>query len=321
MKHHTQRFPALLADLEFTMDVPEGFVLPPFEPEETDFSQPERFAPLAMIASPVAMALISVAARPAYDSGSVEQWARYLCDHFGMTITGLVSGFVGVPEPDGHLHPCVLVEATQTQDGTPLTMRLIVLEDGGRLVTAHAMCPDELWSSFGAALEAALLSIRLARPKDPTVPCVPGGPVPIVDMPGERAGEWPRGRGAEVFDVAAHEAALAAAVELARLQIQAGQYVEAEACMARARHDVRGAAALARLYKERLEQLVAARPAPGEDSPEEVREVFNRALAAALGAYPDPHTETEGEDYARGQAEDEAALVAIMDRYAAGREA
>ncbi|MBX9737601.1 MAG: hypothetical protein K2X32_11815 [Phycisphaerales bacterium] len=314
MSTHVQRFPALLADLEFTMQVPDGFAEPPFERADVDFDDATKSAPLAIVASQVAMAVITIAARPAYENGSVEQWARFLCDHYQLAITGLVSGFVGEPEPAGHLHPCVLVEATQTQDNTPLTFRLMFLEDGKRLLTASAMCPTELWGSYGPALEQSLLSIQLARPQDPTVPCVPGGPVPIVDMPGQVAGEWPRGRGAEVFDVAAHEAALDSAVSIARDLIASGQYVEAEACIINARQDIQGACALARLYRERLEQLVAERKATGESDLEELREVFSRASAAAMNAFPQPHTEVEAEDYERGQAGAQAELDAIMRR-------
>ncbi len=314
MSMRVQTFPALLADLEFSLAVPDGFAEPPFEREDVDFDDPTKSAPLAIIASQVAMAVISIAARPAYENGSVEQWARFLCDHFGITITGLVSGFVGEPEPAGHLHPCVLVEATQTQDGTPLTMRLVFLEDGKRLVTATAMCPTELWLSYGPALEQSLLSLQLARPKDPTVPCVPNGPVPIVDMPGRVAGEWPRGRGAEVFNIAAHQATLDSAVALAGAMIEAGQYVEAEACIMNARRDIQGACALARLYRERLEHLVTQRADAGESDSAELQEVFQRASAAAMNAFPQPHTEVEAEDYERGQAEAQAELDAIMKR-------
>ncbi len=308
------RFPARLADLEFTMQMPDQFVEHAIEREDVDFADPATSVPLAVVASQIAMALITVSARPGYEHGSVEQWVRFLCDHHRLTITGLVSGFVGSAEPDGHLHPRVLIEAGQTQDGTPLSMRIVMLEDGQRIVIAHAMCPAELWASYGGTLERALLSLQLARPRGPTVPCVPGGPVPIVDMPGQQPGEWPRGRGAEVFDAAADEAALDAAIASARDLIAAGKYVEAEVCLTGTRRDVRSAAFLAALYRERLEQLVAEQSSSGEPEPEVVQEVFARALAAAMNAYPDPHTEVEAENYARGQAEDRAALIAIMNR-------
>ncbi len=312
MRTTRRTFPAVLADLEFTIDVPDGFAQSGFERRVVDFSDSTKFAPLTILSSNVAMALITIAARPAYESGSVEQWTRLLCDHQQTTITGLVSGFVGRGEPAGHLHPCILVEATQRNDETDLTTRLIVLEDGKRLLTVHAICPTQLWPRHELALENALLSVELAHPHDPTVPCVRGGPIPIVDMPGQKPGQWPRGRGAKVFDVAAHQAALDALVEQARRLIESGKYVEADAVFTSARRELQGAVALARLYREHLKHIVARRGPTSHPSDAHELEIFARAEAAAMGAYPSPHTQIEAERYEQGQAQDRADLVAIV---------
>lgn len=166
----TQRrqYTGMLADLDFSIEVPPGFVQPPLPADSSppDFDSPTVSAPLALLSSEVALALVAVAARPAYSDGSVRQWLEYLCGHFGLTVVGIGPAFIG----DGGAHPGVVAEGTQVQESTRLRFALAAFEDGGRLVTAHGMCPEELWPSFGAALVSSVRSVTLARPKGPTAP-------------------------------------------------------------------------------------------------------------------------------------------------------
>jgi hypothetical protein len=161
----------MLADLAFALDVPAEFVEPDVLREEIDFSDPTKSFPLLLVSSPVATALITVSARPAYDDGCVEQWLRFLADHFGMSLSSVRQGRVGDQESG---HPAVLAEAEQVQDGTLLRFRLAALEDGGRFVIVMAMAPAELWPSYGVALEAAVGSLRLTRPKGSQTPLMLG---------------------------------------------------------------------------------------------------------------------------------------------------
>lgn len=298
-------FKARLADLGFSMEIPDGFAEPACPHEEVDFSDPTKSAPLALLCSEVALAILCIAARPAYEDGSVDDWARFLCSHFGISIEGNVSGFVG---GDTHQHPAVLIEGLKEENGEKFIMRVVALEDGKRLVTAHAMCPESLWPSFGPALERALASIELTDPREPTVPCVPGGPVPILDMYGITTGEWPMGRG----KLRAHEEnraqKLAAAVEEARGHVARDAFDEAELVVRRVDSDIQGGVALAKLYESRLRELV-----PGSRKPDPaVEAVFRRALTWAQYCYPEPHTEYEAEAMARGRDEDYARLVDIL---------
>lgn len=172
-----QSFPARLADLEFSIQPPTGFVAHELPAEEHNFENPTTCAPLMIMASQVAMAVVTVAARPAYGDGGVMDWTRYLAENAGITFTGLMPGALG---GDKFEHPVILAEGHQTQEGTLLRLRFAVLEDGGRLVTILAMCPDELWPSFGAALEEAVKSFELTRPKGPTAALVPGAGAPTL---------------------------------------------------------------------------------------------------------------------------------------------
>lgn len=303
-----------LANLGFSLEAPPGFVEVPVPAEDVDFSDITKNAALAILSSPVALALVTVAARPAYGDGSVTQWIAFLLEHCGVTVTSAISGFCGGP---AHLHPIMLVEAEQEQEGTHLTIRVIALEDAQRFVTVTAMCPTALWASYGGQLEGALLSFELESPQGPTVPCVPNGPVPIVDMPGMVPGDWPRGRGTlEVDDGSyerAREAARAAAVESANVLVRQGRFDDAEMHVRNADADIHGMVAIARMFEERLRELVASNA-----NREECHAVHERALRWALRAYPEPHTAVEADDYEAGRAIDRARLDNILHSNAGG---
>lgn len=163
-----QHFPARLAELGFSMEVPEGFAQPPMPEVELNFDEPTFSAPLALIASQFAAAFIAVAARPAYSDGAISQWFGYLANHFGMQVSGQAAATVGSKN-----HPALVADCAMVQDGT--TMRIIVaaLEDGGRFVTVQGICPEELWPSYGEALRNAVLSFTLDNPRGSTVPLMP----------------------------------------------------------------------------------------------------------------------------------------------------
>lgn len=175
MSSTRQCFPARLANLEFSVLPPTGFIAQDLPAEEHDFDVPTTCAPVLVMSSQIAMAVVTVACRPAYGDGSVIDWAKYLAEHAGITLTGMMPGTL---RGEHFEHPAILAEGHQTQEGTLFRLRFAMLEDGGRLAMILAMCPHELWPSYGAALEEAVGSFELARPKGPTAPLVPGIPVP-----------------------------------------------------------------------------------------------------------------------------------------------
>jgi hypothetical protein len=307
-----RRVPAKFPDLGFTLLVPKEFLEPDLPQEQPDFSNPTVSYPLTLMSSTVAAAFVAVAARPAYDDGSMEDWARYLAGHFNLTIKGLVSGFVGGKR---HNHPCIFVEAEQEQDGTPCTSRFVLLEDGKRLITAQALCPSELWPSYGAALEECVASIELETPKGPTVPCVPGAMVPIHDMPGVEIGAWPRGRGGIRIDLAALEPRREEAIAMARDLIGKDRCDDAELLLRNVDPYFQPAVPLARLYEDRLRELASAK----RPDTSKCDAIFRRALQWSQSVYPDPHTEIEAEQFRAGADEARARLVQILGREPAPR--
>ncbi|QOI99892.1 MAG: hypothetical protein HRU70_05100 [Phycisphaeraceae bacterium] len=291
-------YPARIADLAFSIEIPEGFEAASLPDQKPNFDNPTESAPLLLLASPVGFAVIMVAARPAYQTGSVLQWVRYLANHFDLTLLSERPGEVGTPE---RRHTAILATASQVQNGTPLSFFMVAFEDGGRFVTAHGMCPTELWPSYGERLTEAVTSIALDRPHGPT------HDLDSTDAPG-----WVRDDGSYARSLEAHTEAMRVkrepAVAAARGLIAEGRFDDAERLVIEADPSIQGAVAIKSLYEMRLREMAAS---PDSDrSATEV--VFHRALAWALNCYPEPHTEVEAEQYESGRVRDRARLTEIL---------
>ena len=78
-------FSARIADLGFTVDLPEDWVTQELPAEEPDFSDPTRLVPLAVVCAPHAAIALTFAARPAYEDGTVTDWTWYLLQQAGLT--------------------------------------------------------------------------------------------------------------------------------------------------------------------------------------------------------------------------------------------
>lgn len=229
--------PPAIADLGFSISIPEGFIHAEVPQEDVDFDNPTQSAPLALFSSQVALAFIAVTARPAYETGSVLQWMKYLCDSFGIEITSMRSGITS----GSHLHPAILAEGVQEQNGQQLRMSLVAFEDGGRFVTAHALSPVELWPSYGEQLIAALRSISLTVPKGPTH-----------DLDSTTAQGWSKITPAEqtsAYEIHMKELKkrLEPAEKAAAELIARGEYDDAERAVQRVDSSIHGSVTLARL--------------------------------------------------------------------------
>lgn len=100
----TLTIPLAIAEVGFTIEVPDGFLHVETPREDVDFDNPTQSAPLALFSSQVALALMAVAGRPAYATGSVLQWTKYLCDFFGIEIESFESGKTA----GAHAHPAII---------------------------------------------------------------------------------------------------------------------------------------------------------------------------------------------------------------------
>ncbi len=293
----TTTVPARIADLEFELEVPDGFVRAPLPEERPDFSNPTTSVTLSIFSSPVALALVIVAARPAYETGSVLQWVRYLAGHFEVEIEESRTELLG------GVHPAIVSRATQVQQGQKFNFILAAFEDGGRFVTAHGMCPAELWASFGDALTHAVLSITLSRPKGPTH-----------DLDTQEAVGWKK----EDADTPQRleqyrrevEQRRAPAVERAEQLLREGEFDVAEREIMAVDSSISGGVAIARMYERYLREMVErGRAATERDL---VEQVFRRALNWAQNCYPEPHTQEEADSARSGREGDLARLVGIL---------
>jgi hypothetical protein len=324
-------FPAQLAELEFEMLVPDGFITPEMPREDVDFSDPTKSAPLAVVTSQVALALIAVAARPAYEDGTVLQWLRFLASHFKIDLQ-----HVQVHEESEGQPGRITAFGTQFQEGTRLNLMIVAFEDADRFVTAHAMCPVELWPSFGDALSRSVESIRLTQPKGSRHPLdnadarenertafgmTGGGKEGVLEDLGELdpetlehvQGAMQVFANAEKYREASRRAmeerreAREPAVAKATKLLREDKFEEAEQAIMQVDQSIEGGGAIAGMYEARLRELVEQ-----QADKDTLETVFGRALRWAQHCYPEPHTQDEADAYERGRVEDRSRLVQIL---------
>ena len=173
----------------------------------------------------------------------------------------------------------------------------VLFEDGGQILMMEATGASSIWREYEPFLKRAMLSIELLAPLGPTLPLDSGNDVPqlLPGMPDP-----------DSIAAAARKADLSArAVEAKRL-IQAGRHEDAEKLLAADRNaGPEEFAILGRLYEEQLRE--------SDDQIAQVREaLFRRSLYWKRYSYPEPHTEVEADDYARGMAEDHSTLVRLL---------
>ena len=312
------------------MDVPTGFHEAPIPEEDINFDDPTKSAPLAVLSSSVAVAVITVAARPVYADGTVLDWVRYLASHYGIDLQHVLIRNVG----KGEGHPGVTAFGVQFQDGVRINLMLVAFEDGGRFVTAHGLCPAELWPSYGNALAAAVESITLERPQ---------GSTHAVDHPEQRSEVFAQSRARALEQVKSGgksggktgggsdgEAGagddpsrtepepsrppalgpMQEAIDEARRYLAADAFDDAEQAVLSVDSTIRGSVKIAALYEEHLRGLVAG--GGGHRDAARLERVFWRALSWAQSCYPEPHTECEAEAYEAGRERDRAGLIEVL---------
>lgn len=302
-----KNFTGRLANLDFTMKLPVGFFEATLPEQDHDFTQPHVCAPLLVLSSPIALAVITISARPAYGDGTVRNWIEFLCRHDGITLLSIGPAYVGGLHKN---HPAILATGVQVQDGTELVMSFVAMEDGGRFVTATAMCPRELEPSYMRTLELCIHSLELLHHQGPTVKL------------DENGGDW-------TIDIIRHEPDLPApqddaevfarkrakardeAIAKARPLIASDQFDEAARVMLTADDSGQARAALSNLFAEALRAQVQRDGRRKPASPRAL-ELYRRALNHRLSTYPDPHTEDEAERFNSGMDQDRAEIAAIL---------
>lgn len=174
-------FPSRIADLGFTANLPADWIAHELPAEQPDFSNPTQFFPLAIVTAPHAAIVFAFAARPAYDDGTLHDWAWHLLNHNQLKPRALG------PEPVAGV-PALVGEATQESELGTMVVRFAFLEDGGRLINLTFTAPELLADAVRDAWFELLRSFRLETPRgsrfgaEPLPPAadVPPSPAPSV---------------------------------------------------------------------------------------------------------------------------------------------
>jgi len=154
----TRSFPARIAELGFTASLPADWISHELPPEDVDFSDPVKFFPLGIVTAPQAAVVFAFAARPAYDDGTLHDWATYLLESNQLQPRAIGhDAIAGVAAVRG--------EAVQQSDLGPMTVRFAFLEDGGRLLNLTLTAPELFADSVRDAWFAMLRSFKLEAPK------------------------------------------------------------------------------------------------------------------------------------------------------------
>ncbi|MCC7395962.1 MAG: hypothetical protein IT455_02735 [Planctomycetes bacterium] len=175
-------FPARVADLGFTAELPADWVSHDLPAEDHDISDPTVFVPLAVVTAPHAALVFTFGGRPAYEDGTLLDWAHYLLQHHGLIPRAIGRAVVaGVPAVSG--------EATMTSEFGPMLTRFAFLEDGGRLVQLSLTAPELLADVVQQAWFTLLRTFVLTTPRgsrfgfeghpDEVVPPAPPTPAPV----------------------------------------------------------------------------------------------------------------------------------------------
>ncbi len=150
--------PARIADLACRMAIPGDWNVVELPEEKVDFGEPAAFFPLAMVTAPWGAVVLTVAARPAFEDGTLQDWTLYLLSslgvrpkEFGPVAIGELRGLGGV--------------ALQEQEGMRLEFRFAFFEDGERLVQLGLLAPEAISGSLEGVWQRAVSSFELERPR------------------------------------------------------------------------------------------------------------------------------------------------------------
>lgn len=155
---------------------PDDFKLADVDPTPPDFNNAASFMPLAVAMTHYGPMVFSVAARPAFEDGTVAQWLRYLCEAEGFKPGPITTSKVGA-------HPAVACDVLQHADGVVMKSRLSLFEDGGRLFQVGLTAPEPFWDSALRKFTPMVESFELREVRGTRVPLHPGEEPPAIAQP------------------------------------------------------------------------------------------------------------------------------------------
>lgn len=153
-----RHFPARIADLGFTAELPADWISHALPDEDVDLADPTVFVPLAVVTAPHAAIVFAFAARPAHGEGTLHDWTWY-----HLSQESLQPRAVGRDAVAGVAAMCG--EAVQPSELGPMVVRFAFLEDGDRLVHFSLSAPELFADSVRDAWFALLRSFTLETPR------------------------------------------------------------------------------------------------------------------------------------------------------------
>ncbi len=169
------------AELDFSVEGPADWVPVTIPDEPTDFSDPTAFAPIGVVMAPYALLVFSVAARPAYDDGTLLQWAEHVTRTRGLDPGTFEHQSIGAIAG-------VACWGMQVESGTVVRARIAFFEDGGRFVNVTCMAPQDLWNASAGTFAQMLATFELVHRRGSKVALVAEGQaLAECTMPGGRA--------------------------------------------------------------------------------------------------------------------------------------
>lgn len=151
-------FPARVAELGFSAELPADWITHELPADQVDVSNPTTFVALAAVAAPHAAIVFTIGARPAYEDGTLHDWAWYHLNH-----NQLQPRAVGRDTVAGV--PAIIGEAMQSSELGPMIVRFAFLEDGNRLINLTLTAPEIFADSVRDAWFMMLRTFTLETPR------------------------------------------------------------------------------------------------------------------------------------------------------------
>lgn len=263
--------PARIASLGFRVDLPSDWQAHDLPDETLNFDDPLYMVSLSVITATHSALVFAVAARPAYDDGTVSDWSRYLVAQAGLSPRTQGEGRLGSL-------PALLGEAVLQSDTGPMLVRYAFAEDGGHLLNLTLTAPMMLAGAVQGVWTRVLASFCLDDPRGATVPVWPAPSAPLAPEsppPGDDPAETPQPAAAVAVPSPADPWQAACALE------QAGRLQDAEQALLRGIDHQGALLTVAELHLVRHRRLLDAGDTEGAAQAAEAATRWAHAYAAS----------------------------------------
>ncbi len=173
----------------FRCEVPPTWERLPLLSEEPDFSDPTTFMPLGSFMADAGSMILTIASRPAYDTGSPAQWLPYLCRQLGFEPRNPTPITLPGQRTVASCH------ASQATSRGRMSMRLAMLEDRGHWILLTVMSVASQWAEVETAFLRLLESFELHEVPTPAPSRADlRSIIPFPNLPPIRHAELPESR-------------------------------------------------------------------------------------------------------------------------------